>query len=109
MEVKEAIFILKHRRYTMNNIDDIISLLQQGEKYRQNHIGLIEELEKRQAIIRELTKYRDMWYDNKQYSNTKKIRDLEQKYFPKIKDEPHFYECSSKDPHLKKVYFKEAK
>ena len=25
------------------------------------------------------------------------------------KDEPHFYECSSKDPHLKKVYFKDLK
>ena len=61
----------------------IIALLQQGEQYRQDYIRAVDELIVRQGKIRELNKYKDMWHDNKCYSKTKKIEQLEQKYFQK--------------------------
>jgi len=90
MKTKEAIEFLEwfkdsfyegELRYSQAN--QVIELLQRGEEYEKNHIGLIEELEKRQQKINELEKYRIMWIENKYYSKSKKIRELEQKYFPK--------------------------
>ena len=57
--------------------------IKEGEKYKQSHIKLVEEIERRQGIINELNNYKDMWYDNKCYSKSKKIEELEHKYFPK--------------------------
>ena len=61
----------------------IIFLLKQGEKYKKSHLELVEEIERRQGIINKLNKYKDMLYDNKYYSKTKKIEELERKYFSK--------------------------
>ena len=84
MEVKEAIeFLDKKNRYVLpktnqevehnDEIDDIISLLQQGEKYRQ----MWEEFEEEygEYVIR-------MNYENKPICM--RMEYIKQKYFPKI-------------------------
>lgn len=81
MEVKEAIdevyqvFYVKYGKFGNQKADDIIDLLQQGEKYKQ----MWEELNKGNYALIE--------FDDEVYKKegTKSFTDIEQKYFPKEK------------------------
>ena len=88
MEVKEAIDFLErlqnpHLEWLKkhnDNIDEIISLLQQGEKYRQ----MWEEFKKEYSIDWNLI---ELGYLDIQYADQKDLEitmnKFEQKYFPK--------------------------
>ena len=93
MNTKEAIdwiewakrqkFVLFSGEIDSEPFSNIIKLLQRGEKYKESQAGFFDELVKRQAKINELSKFKNMWYDMKSYSKSKKMMSLEQKYFPK--------------------------
>jgi len=120
MEVKEAIDFLErlqnpHLEWLKkhnDNIDEIISLLQQGEKYRQ----IVEEIKyelnwhkpEKPLFTAKLEVSKDEEYLNEILDM---IDNIEQKYFPKeAKRGSYFYECTSEEIyHLKKIPFKEAK
>lgn len=85
MEIKEAIEFMKNDIFTISIIDqsideyhtkinDVISLLQQGEKYRQIWGGL-----KRKKINR----FKDNPQEIDKLSHYTEMEILEQKYFPK--------------------------
>jgi len=75
--------------------NQVIILLQQGEKYRL----IVEDLTKETIDKKDI-------YCNWLRSD---INRLEQKYFPKDEKDSYFYECTPQTaPHLKKVLFKKA-
>jgi len=90
MEVKEAIEFLKLYKYNHidepcqeeEGINEIISLLQQGEKYRQ----IVEDIKKEFTYHWEddIRPYKTGKFRKFNYKDIKyKIEKIEQKYFPK--------------------------
>jgi len=97
------------------NANEIIELLQDNEYLgrilmcpkdfykRSEYIDKLQRGEKFEAMCGELEKY---LREKELMRIVGKMHSIKRKHFPR--DKPHFYECSSKDPRLKKVYFKEA-
>jgi len=92
----------------LDKLKSISYIFEVDEIFKQNGLQVMEV----ENLITELDKYRLMcgeieeYISNCEFTESIDIKGIKQKYFPK--ERPHFYECSSKDPHLKKVYFKEA-
>jgi len=90
-EIDDMINAVEHlsdnsRSEICRNFISLRKLLKRGEKFEKNQIALVKEIEKRQQKINELEKYKIMWFENKYYSKSKKIEELEKKYFPKPSD-----------------------
>ena len=79
---------------------EIIKKLKRGEKFE----AIINELENDYGFLAHHYAESDST-DYLRYV----IPRLKQKYFPDKVDKPHFFEATSKNPHLKKVYFKKKK
>jgi len=92
METKEAILFLNSKKYrgdeyTNNNkfVDDVIELLQQGEKYRQMWEEELKIIQKPYYIYTN-DKGKEFHYHS--HGNTKELMDkLEQKYLKEAKQD----------------------
>jgi len=113
----ERILKIEKKRYKHNDfrevdkvISDIIELLQRGEKYKEEWEELVDLNKKTWEMWEEFKFKRGDTYCILDQPDKGTIRDdmnvFEQKYFPKKVDKPHFFEATSKNPHLKKIYFK---
>lgn len=97
MNTKEAIECLSNEF-----LGEIIDVLKRGEKFEDMWEEFIYGL----AHIN-IGNYQNPCEEKKTDLEcvNKIVDDIKQKYFPKpVKDKDYFYEATSKDPHLRKVY-----